>query len=221
MRAKELIQQGQEIVKNKTGCYGWLLSVDNYFKVLNNNQYFDYAQKLIHDCQFFTEGSQIQIQKLEQLLAVLQQLECLENDEFTQQHIYNPLMCVFNDARLSYSEKEFHEAIVEYNAKRYKQAITGVCQATESAMKAICLYKTGTNIQGDFGTLANKMEELELVPIHNMLSGYSKTRNESIHGTNNWTYEPSDIDAMFEINRFASLILFLYQKSGMGDDLDG
>ena len=221
MRAKELIQQGQEIIRNKTECYGWLLSVDNYFKVLNNNQYFDDAQKLIQDCQFFTKGSQIQIQKLEQLLAILQQLECLENDEFTQQHIYNPLMCVFNDTRLSYSEKEFNEALVEYNAKRYKQAITGVCQATESTMKAIYLHKTGTNIHGDFGALVNKMEELELVPIHNMLSGYSKTRNESIHGTDNWTYEPSNIDAMFEINRFASLILFLYQKSGMGDDLDG
>ena len=221
MRAKELIQQGQEIVSNKTGCYGWLLSVDNYFKVLNNNQYFDYAQKLIHDCQFFTEGSRMQIQKLEQLLAVLQQLECLENDNFTQQHIYEPLMRVFNDTRLSYAEKEFNEAIIEYNAKRYKQAITGVCQATESAMKAIYLHKTGAQAQGEFGPLVNKMDELGLVPIQNMLLGYSKTRNESIHGTDAWTYEPSDIDAMFEINRFASLILFLYQKSGMGDDIDG
>lgn len=220
MDLNKLISIGKQLIDNKQGGAEWVLHIEAYLKNINTDYRKD-LERLIKDCKFFPDGGSTQHDCMKKIVAILNMLSVLENEPFLNDNMHQPLMTIFHDNRLRYAEAEFKEAIADYNAGRYKQSVAWVCKSTESAMKAIYLYKTGETIQCEFGPLVAKMNEFGFIPIDKMLSGYSKTRNEAVHGTDASTYEPTNIDAMFEINRFASLILFLYQKSGMGDDLDG
>lgn len=220
MTLQEMIKQGHSIVEINGDHYYWLNTVEEYLDALPNSSYANKAKQPIQDCRFFGQYKDRKQDAVRQIVAILQRIYDNEQEKFLQDNINKPLLSIFKDDRMRYAKQEFEDAIQHLNEGRYKQSITWACKSVESTMQAVCLYKDSSlNVNVPIWTLIGMLKNLGIVTVDGMLAGHATMRNKtSAHGTNDSTYIPRKEDAIFEINRGAALMIYLYEKSGMRDN---
>lgn len=220
MTLQEMIEQGRNITNETPEYYFWVGNVERYLNGLPNKSYLDQARAAINDCKEHGENSILRKRGTFKIVAVLMRIYDNEQEKFLQDNVTTPLLSIFEDNRMRYAKQEFEDALQHLNEGRYKQSITWACKAVESTMQAVCLYKDNSlNVNVPFGTLVGMLNNLGIITVNGMLDGHATMRNKtSAHGTNDRTYEPIKEDAVFEINRGAALMIYLYEKSGIRDN---
>lgn len=223
MDLKQLIECGQAITVNNVAYYRWLIDAEEYFMGLPNTRYLIMAQKPLHEANENGENQIVRYRSVAKITAILTKIYDNQKESFLQETITTPLLSIFQDTRLIEIEKEFEQAIVFKNEGQYGHSVIEACKAEESMMKEVCKhFNIGFAPTSPIGALIDKLQENHIIPINGMIAGYPVMRNKAAaHGTESDTYVPTELDAEFEINRCAALLLYLYNKSGMGDDLDG
>lgn len=221
MTPQKLIDLAKTITENDNNYYKLLDDIEYYLKNLPDKSHLDKAREALRIGRIHGMNKNFRTQSLNQIISVLESVCEIQGGVLIE--TTNPLTQIFQNSKLALAKEQFDKAIVFKNTGYHDEAITTICRAMESEMKVICEYIGIPYDEKDtFVKLADKMYEHNIVPKQGMLSGYPIVRNKSTgHGIDQNTYIPGKSDAEFEINRGASLMVYLYQKSGMGDNLDG
>lgn len=221
MTLQEMIEQGKNIIEANEDHYYWLITVEEYLNALPNNSYANKAKQPIENCRFFGRNKDRKQDAVRQIVAILQRIYDNEQEKFLHECVSKPLLLIFEDTRVSVVKNEFELSIQFKNEGRYKQSITEMCKSLESMMKVVCKYCGITYNETDaFNKLVKVLKDNRILPFNGIVDGHQVMRNKtSGHGADENTYEPIKEDAVFEINRGAALLIYLYEKSGMQDNL--
>lgn len=217
MTLQEMIEQGRSLIETNVDHYYWLITVEEYLDALPNSSYAIKAKQPIKDCRFFGRNKDRKQDAIRQIIAILQRIYDNEQEKFLQENVNNPLLSIFEDVRLSIVKDEFELSVQFRNEGRYKQSVVEVCKSLESMMKVVCKYRgIAYNETDTYNNLAKILKDNEILPFNGIVDGHQVMRNKaSGHGADEDTYDPKKEDAVFEINRGAALLIYLYEKSGM------
>lgn len=217
MTPQEMIEQGRSLIETNGDHYYWLITVEEYLDALPNKSYANKAKQPIENCRFFGRNKDRKQDAIRQIIAILQRIYDNEQEKFLQENVNNPLLSIFEDVRVSIVKDEFELSVQFKNEGRYKQSVIEVCKSLESMMKVICKHRGITyNEKDTYNNLAKILKDNGILPLNGMVDGHQVMRNKaSGHGADEDTYEPKEEDAVFEINRGAALLIYLYEKSGM------
>ena len=215
MDIQNIILKGKSIQTNNEDYYFWLDEVETYLSNLPNQEYINKAMPIIKNAQNLGIYEMRRNESISQLIAILKKIYSQPKEIFIDKSIGIPLLSIFTDSKLQFVQEGFETTIQLFNEGRYNEAIVGMCKTIETEMKLICKYKYIEYSEKDsFDKLVQKLKENSILPLNGMLTGYQTMRNKtSAHGIDDKTYVPTQIDAEFEINRGASLLIYLYKKS--------
>lgn len=217
MKLEEMIEQGRNIKDNDENYYYWIDTVEQYLDGLPNKSYISKAMESINNCKALGYSTIRRKESVNRIISILKRVYDNEQEKFLQENLSTPLLSIFEDTRMSIVKNEFEAAVQFRNEGRYEQAITEACKSIESMMKEVCNHCGITYTNKDsYCNLAKLLESNNILPINDMVLGHQRLRNSaSAHGADACTYEPTKEDAVFEINRGAALLIYLYEKSGM------
>lgn len=217
MNLEEMIKKGKEKIDNNEDYYYWLNIVEEYLNNIPNKTYIEKAKNAIKNGRDLGYSPTRRNESKAQITAILMRIYDNQQEEFLDKNVSKKLLSIFNNPLLHNVEEEFEEAIKFNNMGQFKQSIVEICKSIESIMKLICKEKGYTYNEGDsFDKLVQIMKENNIIPLNGILSGYQTMRNKtSAHGSTDTTYNPDKYDANFEINRGASLLIYLYEKSNL------
>lgn len=220
MTLQEMIEKGRNITDNNEDYYYWIDSVEIYLDELPNKSYVTKVSQSINNCRTLGYHTMRRKESVNQIVAILKRVYDNEQEKFLQEKVSTPLLSIFEDTRVSIVQNEFELSIQFRNEGRYKQSIIEVCKSLESMMKVVCKHRGITyNEKDTYNDLAKILKDNGVLPLNGMLDGHQVMRNKaSGHGADENTYEPTKEDAVFEINRGAALLIYLYEKSGMRDN---
>lgn len=223
MELKQLIECGQNITTNNATYYRWLIDTEEFLSNLPNTRYFAIAKGPLDDANKNGENQIIRNRSVAKITAILTKIYDNQQESFLQNNITTPLLSIFQDPRLIEIQKEFEQAIVFKNEGQYGHSVIESCKAAESMMKEVCKYlNIDCGNKSSIGGLIGKLQNENIIPIDGMIAGYPVMRNKAAaHGSEIGTYVPTVLDADFEINRVAALLLYLYKRSGMEVDENG
>ena len=217
MTLQEMIEQGRSIIETNGDHYYWLITVEEYLDALPNSSYANKAKQPIKDCRLFGQYKDRKQDTMRQIIAILQRIYDNEQEKFLRENINMPLLSMFEDTRANIVKNEFELSIQFKNEGRYQQSVIEVCKSLESMMKVVCKHHGIVYGEKDtYNNLAKILKDNGILPLNGMIDGHQVMRNKaSGHGADEDTYEPTKEDAVFEINRGAALLIYLYEKSGM------
>ena len=217
MTLQEMIEQGRSLIETNGDHYYWLITVEEYLDALPNSSYANKAKQPIKDCRFFGRNKDRKQDAVRQIVAILQRIYDNEQEKFLRENINMPLLSMFEDARVNIVKNEFELSIQFKNEGRYQQSVVEVCKSLESMMKVVCKHRgIAYNEKDTYNNLVKILKDNEILPLNGMVDGHQVMRNKaSGHGADEDTYDPKKEDAVFEINRGAALLIYLYEKSGM------
>ena len=217
MTLQEMIEQGRSIIETNGDHYYWLMTVEEYLDVLPNSSYANKAKQPIKDCRFFGQYKDRKQDTMRQIIAILQRIYDNEQEKFLRENINMPLLSIFEDTRTNIVKNEFELSIQFKNEGRYQQSVMEVCKSLESMMKVVCKHnRIAYSEKDNYNNLTKILKDNGILPLNGMIDGHQVMRNKaSGHGADEDTYESTKEDAVFEINRGAALLIYLYEKSGM------
>lgn len=217
MNLEEMIKIGKNNTENDENYYYWLEKVEEYLSNIPNKTYIEKAKDAIKNARFFDNNFGNGKKAKKQITAILMTIYDNEQEKFLEENITKELLSIFTDIRLKDVKEQFEEAIKFKNMEQFKQSVIEICKSIESMMKLICKEKRYIYNETDsFDSLLKILKENNIIPLNGMISGFQIMRNKtSAHGATDTTYEPDKYDVNFEINRGASLLLYLYEKSNL------
>lgn len=217
MNLEEMIKKGKEKTDNNENYYYWLDTVEEYLNNIPNKTYIEKAKNAIKNGRDLGCSSTKRNESKAQITAILMRIYDNQQEEFLNENITKELLSIFTDSRLENVKKQFEKAIQFKNEERFEQSLTEILKSIESMMKLICqLNKLDYEEDFTYKKLTDVLIQHNIIPLNGLLDGFHIMRNKtSAHGKTSTTYTPDKNDVNFEINRGASLLIYLYEKSNL------
>ena len=220
MLLKDLIDYATKLKDADDDFFYWLEEVDCFATSIECSNYVTRIKKIISKEQACSSNCLTVKATKSKILGILRKIQIIENERYISKNINVPLLSIFNDSRIAIVQREFESAVSSYQNHLYQQSVIESVKALESMMKTICEIKgIAYNEKITFDNIAKLLVDNGILPFNGILSGQNVIRNKSsAHGATTTSYITAESDAMLELNRSASALLYLYEK-GLKDTI--